>query len=65
MTQERDLKYVKESLVSKRLTGKYRKPTGKKFKGLIEDINNTVDQILTKVELSEQQVRQASKMGLK
>lgn len=62
--KKKKISYVKENKVSLRLTGKTRKPTSRKFRALIDSLNNVVEQILTKVELTEEQAEQARSMGL-
>ena len=42
--------YIKEAQVSKRVTGKYRKPENKKFRKLISDLNDIVENVIINIE---------------
>lgn len=58
--------YIKISNVSRRLTGetfKVRRTT-KRFEQLINNLNETVEQILSKTELTDEQKKQAEKIYL-
>jgi hypothetical protein len=59
--------YVKVSKVSERITGEPLKirNTTPKFKQLIAECNETVEQILTKSELNKLQKRQEKRMHIK
>jgi len=56
--------YIKARNVGKRLYGVNRERDGKQFKSLITSLNETVEQILEKKELTDEQERQADRMGL-
>jgi hypothetical protein len=57
--------YIKARNVGKRLYGVNRERDGQQFKHLIASLNETVEQILNKTELTEEQERQAERMGIK
>jgi len=63
--KNKELNYIKAANISKRLYKNYRQPQNKRFDRLIKEINEQVEQILNNVEETEQQARQAVKMGIK
>ena len=61
---KKNLNYIKENKVSLYLTGKERKPTSAKFKGIIKSLNELVEHVLLKIESTEKEAQEAREIKL-